>query len=83
MLVHPGGTMVDRLDQFLQDSQKLVGLEAIDVPQGAEVADWLTIRRFCAALGDTNPLYKDPTSGVSTKYNSMIAPPTFVQQKRA
>ena len=74
--------MVDRLDQFLQDSQKLVGLEAIDVPQGAEVADWLTIRRFCAALGDTNPLYKDPTSGVSTKYNSMIAPPTFVSAIR-
>ena len=70
--------MADRLDEFLQDSQKLVGLEAVDVPQGAEVADWLTIRRFCAALGDTNPLYKDPTSGVSTKYNSMIAPPTFV-----
>ncbi len=70
--------MADRLDEFLRDSQGLVGHDATDVPPGAEVADWLTIRRFCAALGDPNPLYKDPASGVSTKYNSMIAPPTFV-----
>ena len=70
--------MADKLDEFLRDSRRLVRREATDVPQGAEVADWLTIRRFCAALGDPNPLYKDPASGVATKYNSMIAPPTFV-----
>ena len=70
--------MADRIDEFLRDSQAFVGKEATDVPQGAEIADWLSIRRFCAALGDTNPLYKDPASGVSTKYHSMIAPPSFV-----
>ena len=70
--------MTDRIAEFLRDSQGFVGQEATDVPQGAEVADWLTIRRFCAALGDPNLLYKDPSSGVSTKYNSMIAPPTFI-----
>ena len=70
--------MTDRIKQFLEDSQAFVGQQAEDVPQGADLADWLTIRRFCAALGDPNPLYKDPASGVGTKYHSMIAPPTFV-----
>ena len=70
--------MADRLDEFLSDSQAFVGKEATDVPRGAEIADWLGIRRFCAALGDTNLLYKDPASGVSTKYHSMIAPPSFM-----
>ncbi len=70
--------MIDRIEQFLKDSQACVGKRAEDVPQGADLADWLTIRRFCAALGDPNPLYKDPASGVGTKYHSMIAPPTFV-----
>ena len=70
--------MTDRIEQFLNDSQAFVGQQAEDVPQGANLADWLTIRRFCAALGDPNPLYKDPASGVGTKYHSMIAPPTFV-----
>ncbi len=70
--------MTDRMAEFLEDSQGFLGLESTDVPQGAQVADWLTIRRFCAALGDPNLLYKDPASGVSTKYHSMIAPPTFV-----
>ena len=70
--------MTDRIKQFLNDSQAYVGQQAEDVPQGADLADWLTIRRFCAALGDPNPLYKDPAAGVGTKYHSMIAPPTFV-----
>ena len=70
--------MTDRIEQFLEDSQAFVGHQAGDVPQGTDLADWLTIRRFCAALGDPNPLYKDPAGGVGTKYHSMIAPPTFV-----
>lgn len=70
--------MLDRLKDFKKDCESFVGKEATDVPIGAEVADWLTIRRFCAGIGDDNPLYKDPSSGVATKYNSMIAPPTFV-----
>ena len=70
--------MTDKLDEFLRDSRKMVGQMATDVPQGVALADWVSIRRFCAALGDSNPLYKDPAAGVATKYNSMIAPPTFV-----
>ncbi len=70
--------MTNRIEQFIMDSQACVGKRADDVPQGTDLADWLTIRRFCAALGDPNPLYKDPSAGVGTKYHSMIAPPTFV-----
>jgi acyl dehydratase len=66
------------VDDFVRDSVQLIGQEATDVLPGADVADWLNIRRFCAALGDPNPLYKDPSSGLATKYNSMIAPNTFV-----
>ena len=70
--------MTDRIKEFLKDSQSFVGQQADDVPQGTDLADWLSIRRFCAALGDPNPLYKDPGAGVGTKYHSMIAPPTFI-----
>lgn len=74
--------MASSLEQFILDSQALVGRDAGDVSQGVAVADWLSIRRFCAALGDINPLYKDPSSGVATKYHSMIAPPTFIAAVR-
>jgi hypothetical protein len=70
--------MASDLKGFVEDAKKLIGQEVDDVAPGTDLADWLTIRRFCAALGDPNLLYKDPSSGVATKYNSMIAPPTFV-----
>ena len=70
--------MASDLKGFVEDAKKLIGREADDVTPGTDLADWLTIRRFCAALGDPNLLYKDPSGGVATKYNSMIAPPTFV-----
>ncbi len=70
--------MNERIAEFIEYSKEYVGYGASDVPEGAPLADWLTIRRFCAALGDANPLYKDPAGGVSTKYHSMIAPPTFI-----
>tara|TARA_Y100000590_G_scaffold468266_1_gene650418 strand:+ start:1177 stop:2325 length:1149 start_codon:yes stop_codon:yes gene_type:complete len=70
--------MASDLKGFVKDAKALVGKEVDDVPAGTDLADWLTIRRFCAALGDPNLLYKDPGGGVATRYNSMIAPPTFV-----
>ena len=36
--------MLDRLKDFKKDCESFVGKEATDVPIGAEVADWLTIR---------------------------------------
>ena len=74
--------MASDLNGFVKDAKALVGKEVDDVPAGTDLADWLTIRRFCAALGDPNLLYKDPGGGVATRYNSMIAPPTFVAAVR-
>lgn len=74
--------MADKLKTFIQDSLPYIGKSASDVARGAEIADWLTIRRFCASIGDMNPLYKDLTSSASSVYNTLIAPPTFVASIR-
>lgn len=70
--------MTNKLEIFIQDSLPYIGKPASDVALGAEVADWLTIRRFCASIGDMNPLYKDLTSSASSVYHTLIAPPTFI-----
>ena len=58
--------MADKLKTFIQDSLPYIGKSASDVARGADIADWLTIRRFCASIGDMNPLYKDLTSSASS-----------------
>lgn len=35
------------------------------------------IRRFAEAIGDPNPLYRDPDYAATTRYGRIIAPPTF------
>ena len=74
--------MADKLKEFIADSKSLVGKDAPDVPQGLKVADWTSVERFCAALGDINPLYNDTAGGVGTLYNTMVAPPTFILSAR-
>ena len=74
--------MAGSLSDFIEDSKKLVGGEAPDVEQGVSVADWSAIQKFCAALGDVNPLYNDAAGGVGTLYNTLIAPPSFVLAAR-
>jgi len=37
-----------------------------------------TIRKFAAAMGDTNPLYWDDEFAKTTRYGVMISPPTMV-----
>jgi acyl dehydratase len=32
---------------------------------------------FCAAVGDTNPLYTDPEAAKASQYGGLIAPPAF------
>ena len=70
------------LKEFVEDSKKLVGKDAPDVPQGVREADWSSIQRFCAALGDRNPLYNDTAGGVGTVYNTLIAPPSYILSVR-
>lgn len=74
--------MSEKLDDFLADSRKLVGKDAADVPQGIRTADWSSIQKFCAALGDVNPLYNDVAGSVGSLYNTMIAPATFILSVR-
>ena len=70
------------LKEFIEDSKELIGKEAPDVPQGVRESDWSSIQRFCAALGDRNPLYNDTAGGVGTVYNTLIAPPAFILSVR-
>ncbi|MFP7296449.1 MaoC family dehydratase N-terminal domain-containing protein [Neobacillus niacini] len=35
------------------------------------------IRQFANAIGDQNPLYVDPEYAANTRYEGLIAPPTF------
>ena len=66
------------LDEFLEDSRQIVGQPAQDVPEGTNVADVPSLRGFCGALNDKNPLYADPNYGAISKYTGTVAPPTFV-----
>jgi 3-hydroxybutyryl-CoA dehydratase len=36
------------------------------------------IASFCAAVGETNPLYVDPVAAAAGPYGGIIAPPAFV-----
>ena len=63
---------------LLQDSQRLLGCRATDVPVGVSVADWLHISRFVEATGDENPLYLDIQYGAQSWWRTLLAPPAFV-----
>ena len=76
------GSKSGTLEDFLADSKGFIGKEAPDVPQGVSGADWSSIQKFCSALGDVNPLYNDPSVGMGTLYNTLIAPPTFILSAR-
>jgi len=72
----------ENIKRFVEDSKKLIGTKATDVPQGVTDADWSSIQRYCAAMGDKNPLYNDAAGGVGTVYNTLIAPPAFILSVR-
>ena len=71
-----------QLKEFLADSKKLIGKEAPDVANGISVVDWTSIQKFCAALGDVNPLYNDMAAGLGNVYNTLIGPPGIVLSAR-
>lgn len=66
------------LKEFIGDTKKLVGKDAPDVTSGVNEADWSSIQRYGAALGDTNKLYNSITAGVGSVFNTVIAPPGFI-----
>ena len=38
------------------------------------------IRKFCQAVGDTNPLWQDEACAGKSRFGSIIAPPGFISQ---
>jgi acyl dehydratase len=64
--------------------EKLRARIGVEVPKDSllhvfnEYATIDTIRHFANAYGDDNPLYCDPDYGSHTRWESMIAPPTFL-----
>jgi acyl dehydratase len=64
--------------------EKLRARIGVEVPKDSqlhvfnEYATVDTIRHFANAYGDDNPLYTDPDHGATTRWRSMIAPPTFL-----
>lgn len=43
------------------------------------VVDAEAVRRFADAIGDPNPLWRDPVFAASTRHKRVQAPPTFVR----
>lgn len=64
--------------RFIEESRRLIGQEARDVPPGTGIVDWLNTQRFIEATGDENPLYNDANYGALSANRVMQAPPTFV-----
>ena len=67
----------DKLDEFIRDSQNLIGKEDKIEPAGWGTVDITTIVRFCYGIYDTNPLWLDNAYVITTRYGCLLAPPTF------
>ena len=59
-----------------QDDQKLVG-RTFD-GRAPVVVSAERIANFCAAVGETNPLYTDPDAAAAGPFGGIVAPPAFV-----
>lgn len=65
---------------MLRDDSKLVGATFEAGAPYLVTAE--RIARFCAAVGDHNPLYIDPEAAKAGPYGEIIAPPAFVASFR-
>jgi acyl dehydratase len=61
-------------DSELQFDRSVLGAE-VEVGQMEVTLD--DIRAYCAAIGETNPLYVDEEAAARGPYGGIIAPPTF------
>jgi acyl dehydratase len=88
---------VKSFKEFVDDSNKLLGLPVCEQPIGAQLlwsdnpkdyesynttADLRAIRQFAFAIGDDNPLYIDSRYGRRTRWGGLIAHPTYVANLR-
>ena len=60
----------------LAEARALLGMP-IRVEQWNHEASWDAVRHYAWGLGDDNPLFCDPAYGQSSRFGSLIAPPTF------
>ena len=74
------------IEKLLEDDNKLKGMVSVmrderTDPQKIPVLNRLVtedlIRHFGEAVGDPNPLWRDPNYARNTRWGSIIAPPTF------
>ena len=66
-------------DVTLDYDKSTIGVE---VPIGSEVVTAEKIATFCAALGDTNPIYTDEAAAKAGGYEGIVAPPAILQTLR-
>jgi acyl dehydratase len=74
------------IDEFVEKDNKLKGKVSVpgfetkhreEFPLVNRFVTEDLIRHFAEAMGDPNPLYRYPMYGRSTRWGSMVAPPTF------
>ncbi len=67
----------EEVEKALAEAKKQIGAEAPAL-EGRYPVEYDPIRRYCAAVDDTNPLFLDPDYAANTRYGSVICPPLFV-----
>jgi len=66
-------------DEAIEQSRRRLGVPQPqrNPPHNYEVT-WDGVRHFASGYGDDNPLYCDPAYAASTRWGTLIAPPTFL-----
>ena len=68
--------LIKTLDEFEVEYRKTIGETLPHRP--AKTASLDNIRRYCDGAGDYNSLYRSPDYAESSRYEEVIAPPTFI-----
>jgi acyl dehydratase len=63
-------------DDEIERVRELIG-QPLRVPQYNHEATYDTIRHYAHGLGDDNPLWCDATHAATSRYGTIVAPPTF------
>lgn len=68
------------VDNFIKESRKMIGepVHGVLATSSFESAKYDFIAAYAMAIGDNNPLYNDVWYGLSTRYDNLIALPTFL-----
>jgi len=66
-------------DEAIERSRRRIGIpQPLPNPPHNYEVTWDASRHFAFGYGDDNPLYCDPEYGKTTRWGSLIAPPTFL-----